>query len=37
VTLSVLGGLFLVALVALGFINRKQLGELIQRAGEASW
>jgi preprotein translocase subunit SecG len=37
VTLSVLGGLFLVALLALGVINRKFLEKWLQRAGEASW
>jgi hypothetical protein len=35
--MSVLGCLVVVVLLALGYINRKQLGALLQRAGEASW
>jgi hypothetical protein len=32
-----LGSLFVVALLALGVVNRKTLGVWLQRAGEASW
>jgi hypothetical protein len=37
VALGVLGSLFVVALLALGVVNRKTLGVCLQRAGEASW